>query len=45
MSKSEDGKEGVMSFLEKRPADIKMKPSEDMPDFYPWQEAREFKTD
>ena len=34
-----------MSFLEKRPADIKMKPSEDMPDFYPWQEAREFKTD
>ena len=45
MSKSEDGKEGVMSFLEKRPADFKMKPSEDMPDFYPWQEAREFEVD
>ena len=45
MAKSEDGKEGVMSFLEKRPPDFPMKPSKDMPDFYPWQEAREFKVD
>jgi len=45
MSKSEDGKEGVMSFMEKRSADFKMKPSTDMPDFYPWQEERKFKAD
>ncbi len=45
MSKSEDGKEGVMSFMKKRPSDFKMKPSTDMPDFYPWQEEREFKAD
>ena len=31
-----DGKEGVKSFLEKRPAQFNKKVSEDMPDFYPW---------
>ena len=31
-----DGKEGVRSFLEKRPADFQGKVSTDMPDFYPW---------
>ena len=31
-----DGKEGVRSFLEKRPADFQSKVSSDMPDFYPW---------
>ncbi|NND00270.1 MAG: crotonase/enoyl-CoA hydratase family protein [Gammaproteobacteria bacterium] len=31
-----DGKEGVQSFLEKRPARFKAKASSDMPDFYPW---------
>ena len=35
--------EGVTSFLEKRPARFSMKPSTDMPDFYPWWEERNFK--
>ncbi|EAW33208.1 enoyl-CoA hydratase [marine gamma proteobacterium HTCC2143] len=30
------GKEGVQSFLEKRPAQFDDKASTDMPDFYPW---------
>lgn len=40
--KSADAKEGVMSFLEKRPAHYTDKPSSDMPEFYPWWEARKF---
>lgn len=31
-----DAKEGVMSFLEKRPADYPNRVSTDMPDFFPW---------
>jgi len=31
-----DTEEGVKSFLEKRPPNFTMKPSSDMPDFYPW---------
>ncbi|MBD3109224.1 crotonase/enoyl-CoA hydratase family protein [Bacillus sp. AGMB 02131] len=31
-----DAKEGVASFLEKRPAQFSMKVSEDLPSFYPW---------
>lgn len=31
-----DAKEGVTSFREKRPPQFKLKPSSDMPDFYPW---------
>ena len=31
-----DGREGVASFLEKRPADFTSKASSEMPDFYPW---------
>ena len=38
-----DAKEGVMSFLEKRAPDFKDSPSQDMPDFYPWWEKREYK--
>lgn len=40
---SPDVKEGVESFLEKRPPEFSMKPSTDMPDFYPWWEDRPFK--
>jgi enoyl-CoA hydratase/carnithine racemase len=32
------GKEGVQSFLEKRPATFTQRTSTDMPDFYPWWE-------
>jgi len=31
-----DGKEGVQSFLDKRPPEFKQKVSTDMPEFYPW---------
>jgi enoyl-CoA hydratase/carnithine racemase len=40
--RSQDVKEGVMSFLEKRPAVFKDKISSDMPDFFPWWEKREY---
>jgi len=43
MGKSPDSYEGVNSFLEKRPARFTMKPSKDMPDFFPWWEERSFK--
>jgi enoyl-CoA hydratase/carnithine racemase len=33
---SEDAKEGVSSFLEKRPAEFNNKVSSDMPEFFPW---------
>ena len=42
MGKSPDAKEGVSSFLEKRPADFPGKVSSEMPDFFPWWEHREF---
>lgn len=40
--KSADVKEGVESFLEKRPAKFPLKVSEDMPEFFPWWEERKF---
>lgn len=43
MGKSADAEEGVMSFLEKRPARFKLRPSQDLPDFYPWWDERPFK--
>ena len=36
-----DAKEGVMSFLEKRAPDFPMKPSTDMPPWYPWWDESE----
>ena len=41
--RSDDVKEGVMSFLEKRPAQFKNKVSTDMPSYYPWWTEREYK--
>ena len=42
MGKSADAHEGVASFLEKRPAQFKLRPSQDMPEFFPWWTEREF---
>ncbi len=39
---SADAKEGVMSFLEKRPAVFPCKVSQDMPVFYPWWDERDY---
>ncbi|MBM0170054.1 crotonase/enoyl-CoA hydratase family protein [Altererythrobacter sp. C41] len=36
MARTPDAAEGVASFLDKRPPQFPMKPSRDMPDFYPW---------
>src|SRR5579871_1882934 len=41
--RSGDVKEGVMAFLEKRPAQFKDKVSSDMPDYFPWWDEREYK--
>ena len=43
MGASPDVKEGIAAFLEKRPPKFPMKPSSDMPAFYPWWEDRPFK--
>ena len=40
--KSDDAREGVESFLEKRSPDFKSKPSTDMPEFFPWWKERRF---
>ena len=42
LSRAADAKEGIASFLEKRNPVYPGKVSEDMPDFYPWWEEREF---
>lgn len=41
--RSADAREGITSFLEKRPAKFTDKPSSAMPPFYPWWEERAFK--
>ncbi len=41
--RSDDVREGVMSFLEKRPARFKDKVSSDMPSYFPWWSEREYK--
>ena len=42
MGKSADAHEGVASFLEKRPPQFKLRPSQDMPEFFPWSPPRKF---
>jgi enoyl-CoA hydratase/carnithine racemase len=39
---SPDAREGVESFLEKRPTSFPLRVSDGMPDFYPWWEEPEF---
>jgi enoyl-CoA hydratase/carnithine racemase len=43
MSSSDDCREGVNAFLEKRKPDFPMKLSRDLPDFYPWWPEVPFK--
>ena len=45
MFQSPDLLEGVGSFLEKRPPKFGMKPSTDMPDFFPWWADRPYEED
>lgn len=42
MGASADVREGVEAFLEKRPARFAMRPSANMPEFFPWWDERPF---
>jgi len=43
MGQSADAAEGVSAFLQKRAPQFTMRPSADLPDFYPWWPERRFK--
>lgn len=43
LARGKDAAEGIASFLEKRKPSYPGKVSEDMPDFYPWWEEREYR--
>ena len=43
MGRTGDAAEGVRSFLEKRPPEFPLKPSQDMPDFYPWWDEPDYR--
>ena len=43
MFQNPDMVEGVVSFMEKRPPNFSMKPSQDMPEFFPWWEDPPFR--
>ena len=40
--KSNDAREGISAFLEKRPAQFNDRVSRDMPPFFPWWDEPEF---
>jgi hypothetical protein len=44
MGRNADAMEGVSAFLEKRPAKFPMRPSSDLPEFWPWWTERPFKS-
>ncbi len=45
MGSSADAREGVQSFLDKRPPAFEMKVSKDLPDYFPWWKDRAFEGD
>jgi enoyl-CoA hydratase/carnithine racemase len=42
MGRSPDAREGVMAFLEKREPSWSMRPSTDLPEWYPWWDERDY---